>query len=99
MMENGRPAEGSFGTYFEEYGSSKFVDSKEKKTNVAGWSCYSGKVDKEGRWHGLGRYMDYYGNIYIGGWKIGRETEGKMYELQEDGSYTLYNVKYNEDQY
>ncbi len=26
------------------------------------------------------------------------ETEGKMYELQQDGTHTLYDVKYDEEE-
>jgi hypothetical protein len=38
------------------------------------------------------------GNIYIGKWKKDKRTEGKMYKLQQDGTHTLYNVKYDEDE-
>jgi hypothetical protein len=36
------------------------------------------------------------GDIYIGGYKNDNRTEGKMYEVQHDGTHTLYNVKYDE---
>ena len=35
------------------------------------------------------------GKIFIGEWKCNRMEEGKMYELQQDNTYTLYEVKYN----
>jgi hypothetical protein len=35
------------------------------------------------------------GDIYIGQWKNHNKTEGKMYELQQDGTHTLSNVKYD----
>ena len=37
------------------------------------------------------------GEIYIGEYKNDRRTEGREYELQEDGTHTLFNVKYDED--
>ena len=50
------------------------------------------------RWSGLGKYWNSDGSIYIGRLKNIKYTEGKMYELQQDGTHTLYNVKYDEDE-
>jgi hypothetical protein len=36
------------------------------------------------------------GDIYIGQWKNDNFSGGKEYELQQDGTHTLYNVKYEE---
>ena len=36
-MENGRPADGSYHTWFNENGCEYHVDSKEAKTDVSGW--------------------------------------------------------------
>jgi hypothetical protein len=38
------------------------------------------------------------GSIYIGGYKDGCMTEGKEYQLQQDGTHTLFHVKYDEDE-
>jgi hypothetical protein len=35
------------------------------------------------------------GSIYIGGYKDGCRTEGKKYQLQQDGTHTLFHVKYD----
>jgi hypothetical protein len=48
--------------------------------------------------NGLGKKLEYDGAIYIGGFKNYNRTEGKMYELQDDHTHTLYNVKYDEDE-
>jgi hypothetical protein len=40
-------------------------------------------------------YLDS-GNIYIGQYKNNKKTEGRMYELQEDQTHTLFKVKYDE---
>ena len=37
QMHNGRPADGSYCTYFNENGESEHVDSLETKTDVSGW--------------------------------------------------------------
>jgi hypothetical protein len=39
----------------------------------------------------------YYGSIYIGGFKDGCRTEGKEYQLQQDGTHTLFHVKYDDE--
>ncbi len=36
-MKNGRPADGSYVTYFYENGCKVHVDSLDKETNVSGW--------------------------------------------------------------
>ena len=36
-MQNGRPADGSYVTYFYPNGSTQHVDSLEAKTDVSGW--------------------------------------------------------------
>jgi hypothetical protein len=38
------------------------------------------------------------GSIYIGGYKDGNTTEGKEYQLQQDGTHTLFHVKYDDDE-
>jgi hypothetical protein len=50
------------------------------------------------RWNGLGKYWYEWGDIYIGQWKNGIKIEGKMYDLQQDGTHTLYNIKNDEDE-
>jgi hypothetical protein len=36
------------------------------------------------------------GSIYIGGYKDDYRTEGKKYQLQKDGTHTLFHVKYQD---
>jgi hypothetical protein len=65
-MSNGRPADKSYGTYFNNDDETQFVDSKEKLTDISGWQCYSGQVNKEKLSHGYGKNWDDSGNIFIG---------------------------------
>lgn len=37
------------------------------------------------------------GRVYIGQFKRGKFSECKKYELQEDKTYTLFHVKFDED--
>ncbi len=37
------------------------------------------------------------GSIYIGEYKDNKKTEGIKYELQADGTHTLFNVKHDKD--
>jgi hypothetical protein len=66
----------------------------ETETDVSGWQSYSAKIDKERRWNGQVKdWSD--GEIYIGGGsKYNEKTEGNLYKLQEDGTHTLFHVKY-----
>jgi hypothetical protein len=43
MMQNGRPADGDFGTWFYEKGNEKYVNSLTEASDVSGWQAYSGK--------------------------------------------------------
>ena len=65
---------------------------------MQGWQFYSGQVDKEMRWKGKGKRWHYDGEIYIGGFEDGNSTQGKMFELQKDGTHTLYKVEYDEEE-
>ena len=95
-IQNGRPADASYHTEFDKDGVTQYVDSKETETDVSGWQNYSGQVDKERRYNGLGKMWYTDGDIYIGQWKNDNFSGGKEYELQQDGTHTLYNVKYEE---
>ena len=80
-MLNGRPADNSFCTYFNSDEHTQLVDSLDKKTDVSGWQCRSGQINKEKLSHGFGKYWDDDGSIFIGHHKNGSITEGKDYEL------------------
>ncbi len=42
-MQNGRPADGDFGTEFYPKGMKKYVNSLTVASDVSGWQCYSGQ--------------------------------------------------------
>jgi hypothetical protein len=33
--------------------------------------------------------------MFIGDWKFNNMNEGELYEMQRDGTYNLYSVKYD----
>jgi hypothetical protein len=43
-MQNGRPADGDFGTYFYNKGNEKYVNSLTEASDVSGWQFYSGQM-------------------------------------------------------
>jgi hypothetical protein len=47
-----------------------------------------------GKWHGHGKISFSKGRVFIGEFKENKMSEGKLYEMQEDNTYTLYQVKY-----
>ena len=48
-----------------------------------------------GLWHGHGKISLSKGRVFIGEFKLNRMSEGKLYEMQKDNTYTLYQVKYD----
>lgn len=51
-MQNGRPADGSYYTRFNEDGYSNYKDPNETQDDVPVWSFYSGQTGKDMRYHG-----------------------------------------------
>ena len=45
--------------------------------------------------HGEGKRWLSNGRIFIGDFYRNRMNSGKLYEMQADNTYTLYNVKYD----
>jgi hypothetical protein len=45
--------------------------------------------------HGHGKISLTKGRVFIGEFKLNRMSEGKLYEMQKDNTYTLYQVKYD----
>ena len=48
-----------------------------------------------GKWHGHGKMTLTNGRVFIGQFKLSTMSEGKLYEMQNDKTYTLYQVKYD----
>ena len=48
-----------------------------------------------GLWHGHGKMSLTKGRVFIGEFKYDKLSEGKLYEMQKDKTYTLYQVKYD----
>ncbi len=95
-MVNGRPADGSFQAYFCMDRIEENVDLLETQNDDSGWQGYSIQVDSQAVFNGKGKLWNDDGSIYVGEWKDSNKTEGKKYELQADGTHTLYYVKYDE---
>ena len=49
----------------------------------------------DGLWHGHGKIQLTKGRVFIGQFYLDAMTEGKLYEMQKDNTYTLFNVKYD----
>ncbi len=48
-----------------------------------------------GLWDGHGKILLLNGRVFIGEFKELKMSEGKLYEMQPDNTYNLYQVKYN----
>lgn len=96
-MLYGRPADGSYFTDFDTDQKMQYVDSLQYKTDVKDWQFGSGQINKEMFYHGLAKHWNADGSILIGHHNNGWFTEGKKYELQNDGSHTVFKIKCGED--
>ena len=92
-MIEGRPADSHYCTEFFNNGTSRNVESLKTSTDVSDYQCISSQVQKA--WpHGEGKLWLTNGRIFIGDFFINKMNSGKLYEMQADNTYTLYNVKY-----
>ena len=96
-MTDGRPAEGSYATQFKSEGEMQNVDSIKKKVDVGGWQSYSAQINKQGKPNGIGKQWFLEGSVFIGKYENGFKTEGKKTELEQDGTFKSYNMKYDKD--
>ena len=94
-MQFGRPAENTYITYFNKPGEKQLVDTAGTRVDVSGLQYYSGQLDKENRNNGKGKIWSPDGSVFIGEYKDDFKTQGHMYELQPNGTYTLYDLKCN----
>ena len=96
-MVNGKSIPGTdnyYLTYFLPKGST-FKDYWGDEIDISGQQYYSGQFNEYGFWDGTGKRWEDNGNIYIGDFKDNKRNQGKFYVLEDDGTYTLYQVKYD----
>jgi hypothetical protein len=66
-----------------------------KKEDVSGLCYYLGKTDKDTYCKGFGRLLLSNGSVFIGDFQMQMMIKGKLFELQPNGSYTMFEVEYN----
>jgi len=94
LMIEGRPADSHYYTQFSSNGSQKNVESLKTSTDVSDYQIISSQV-QQALPHGEGKQWLTNGRIFIGDFYHRRMNSGKLYEMQADNTYTLYNVKYD----
>jgi hypothetical protein len=94
LMIDGRPADSSFYTHFFKNGATRNVESLKTSTDVSGYQYRSSRV-QQALAHGKGKLWLKNGRIFIGDYQLQRMHSGKLYEMQQDNTYTLYNVQYH----
>ncbi len=80
MMQNGRPAENGYGTYFNGQGYKKYVYSLTEKSDVSGWQFYSGQFSNSFL-HGYGKIWLLYASAFIGKFETDKMEQGELHEL------------------
>ena len=96
-MYNGRPKAGSLATVFINNDQLYNVDSLDRQRDATGWQSFSGET-KQTVQHGHGKLWMKDGRIFIGQFERHKLKEGYLYELQHDGTHTMYHVKYNNEE-
>jgi hypothetical protein len=94
LMIDGRPADSSFYTQFSYNRLKLIVESLKTSIDVSGYQYRSSRVQQAVP-HGEGKEWLSNGRIFIGDFKETRMHSGKIYEMQQDDTYTLYNVQYD----
>ncbi len=89
-MIDGRPQNNGMVACFSADESTKFITSTTKKQDVSGWSSYLGQTGNFGDRKVFGRSHLDNGNIFIGDHQEGYLNKGKLYELQPNGTFTLF---------
>ncbi len=100
-MINGRPQDNGQVAYF--YGD-RWKDPRNpgcRKKEGVPWLCYYlGQIDKSFKREGSARCILTDGSVFIGDWQMNVMSRGKLYKLEKDGTYTMFDVEYNfEDDY
>jgi hypothetical protein len=94
-MKDGRPGEGSFGSYFYRQGWTGHVNSLTEKSDVSGWQEYSGQLSTNALMHGEGKRWLNDARTFIGQWEMDTMKTGQLSELQKDGTLTVSQVIYD----
>ncbi len=79
-MQNGRPADKVYGTYFHEKGLTEYVNSLTDVSDVSGEQFYSGQWINA-LWHGEGKVWLSDARIFIGQFETDQMKQGGLYEL------------------
>ena len=83
--------------FFLEDGAFCQTASKNKKEEISGWNTYIGQTDTNGRRKGFGRGRLANGSIFVGEYQSDLLNKGKLYELQINGTFTMFEVEYNDE--
>jgi hypothetical protein len=92
-MIEGRPADSHYYTQFFSNGITRNIESLKTSTDVSDYQFISSQM-QQALPHGEGKQWLTNGRIFIGDFYRMRMNSGKLYEMQADNTYTLYNVKY-----
>ena len=94
LMIDGRPADSHYYTQFSNNGVTRNVESLKTSTDVSGYQGISSRM-QQAEPHGEGKMWLTKGRIFIGEFYRYKMHSGKLYEMQADNTYTLYNVQYD----
>ena len=93
-MINGRPQDNGQIAQFIWDECKRNVTSLTKKEDVSGWCYYLGQSDSDFYYKGYVRLFRKNGTVFIGNFNRNM-IDGKLYELQSDGKYSLFQVQYD----
>ena len=94
LMIDGRPADSHYYTEFFSNGNTRNVESLKTSTDVSSYQVISSQM-QQAEPHGEGKRWLTKGRIFIGDSYRFKMHSGKLYEMQADNTFTLYNVQYD----
>lgn len=69
------------------------VYSKTQTINISGSLNYVSQVDSDGMRQGYGKTLSYTGNISQAVYKDNHSFDGKVWKVNDEGTFDLYEVK------
>ena len=75
------------------------MTSKSTRTDVSGCICFAGQIDSNREWQGQGKVFADDGEVQEGIFKGYCLIDGRKWVLNDDGSYSYYQVTQGEEEF
>ena len=94
-MKDGRPQQNGLAAVFINDTEQRNTNSLTIKDEVHGFCSFLGAVDNKYMANGYGKSFLLKGRVFIGNYYENTMKNGKLYELQNNGNFSLFQVEYD----